>query len=399
MVRKHTKSNDRIEADSRVALSLEPISYDEVGSGNVTYEFFIKSAERGQPKDQFELARIYATGVLAPAIPLDHRKAVKWLRMAIKGDHAEAHCLLGIMYLHGHGGLKKNEDRAISLFEKAAELGSGLGAYCAYHCLQKGHIGFGVAQKAERYLDLAVERNVPKALLFKGLAVGIAAHPDHRDIPNAIQYLERAAALGENRALLSLYRLHFVGFAPETSEEKKLKYLFSAADKGVKEAWSSAADKYFEIGNYKKAKEYYEKIIENGDPIYSESAKSQIEFINSYENNGKSLSNNVTVESKHNNGAEIPPENLSESKSENLGEALSAIFDRADEITASDPRGRPAKGTTYQPKTPVQTRLDADVDSWLNDKSAEPRRYMNSLLRALMEAEKGQIPAAEPSEN
>src|SRR3546814_209559 len=68
------------------------------------------------------------------------------------------------------------------------------------------------------------------------------------------------------------------------------------------------------------------------------------------ENSTQARKEHDTRSYKYDNEAEIPPENLSENKSDNLGEAFSAIFDRAEEISSDAVRGTPARDSGYQKK-------------------------------------------------
>ena len=74
---------------------------------------------------------------------------------------------------------------------------------------------------------------------------------------------------------------------------------------------------------------------------------------------------------------------------------LSNIFERADELSANAVMGTPAKESGYQKKIRANMGLEPDIVDWLKTKNEKHFSYVNSILRALMEAEANQ--KVEPS--
>jgi TPR repeat protein len=63
-------------------------------------EWYLKSAEQGDVKAEFNLAHIYEDGVSAPADPA---QALAWYRKAADQGYAKAQHNLGLMYGKGEG--------------------------------------------------------------------------------------------------------------------------------------------------------------------------------------------------------------------------------------------------------------------------------------------------------
>ncbi len=76
-------------------------------------------AMNGDPAAQALLGRAYYLGV---GEPTNYMKAKQWLDLAAAKNNPDALFFLGLMYEHGHG-VKIDNDRALKLFDQAADLG------------------------------------------------------------------------------------------------------------------------------------------------------------------------------------------------------------------------------------------------------------------------------------
>ena len=84
------------------------------------FDLYARSAEQGNPVAQYNIAMMYANG---EAVNVDYQQAAYWFGKAASQALPAAQYRLGEMYLFGRGGLIKNINKAIELFEKASENG------------------------------------------------------------------------------------------------------------------------------------------------------------------------------------------------------------------------------------------------------------------------------------
>jgi TPR repeat protein len=82
-------------------------------------ELFTRAADAGSPEAQFELAKLYERGIgVAP----DPARALELYRAAADQDFADAINDLGFLYYQGGLGLPRDAQKALALFERAADL-------------------------------------------------------------------------------------------------------------------------------------------------------------------------------------------------------------------------------------------------------------------------------------
>ncbi|MGC9418558.1 MAG: caspase family protein [Rhodovulum sp.] len=79
---------------------------------------FARAAEAGSPEAQFELAKLYETGL---GVPQDEARALDLYRQAAAQDFADALNDLAFMYYQGGLGLPRDQQRALGFFQRAAE--------------------------------------------------------------------------------------------------------------------------------------------------------------------------------------------------------------------------------------------------------------------------------------
>lgn len=82
------------------------------------FEKYARSAELGNAIAQYNLAMMYSNG---ESVYVDYQQAVYWFRKSATQKFAPAEYRLGEMYYFEKGGLPRDLDEAIELFERAAK--------------------------------------------------------------------------------------------------------------------------------------------------------------------------------------------------------------------------------------------------------------------------------------
>jgi hypothetical protein len=93
-----------------------------------------KAADLKDPKAQFRLGQLYASG---QGVPLDFKEAFSWFNKAAKQNDPDAQCSLGFCYATGTG-VKANVDTAASWYLKAARLGHAEAQFKLAACYERG---------------------------------------------------------------------------------------------------------------------------------------------------------------------------------------------------------------------------------------------------------------------
>jgi hypothetical protein len=84
------------------------------------FRLYARSAELGHPVSQYNLAMMYSNG---ESVYVDYQQAVYWFNKSAEQEFPPAQYRLGEMYYFQWGGLPRDLDKAIGLFEKAAKQG------------------------------------------------------------------------------------------------------------------------------------------------------------------------------------------------------------------------------------------------------------------------------------
>ena len=228
-----------------------------------------KAAEQGETSAQFNLGNGYVNGW---GIKKDEVEAVKWYRMAAEQGHSGAQCNLGLCYEKGWG-LAEDKCEAIKWYRKAAEQGLAEGqlnlGYCYHYC-------YGV----EKNVDEALKWYIKSAEQGYKLALyncGIVYLEEKKDYAKVKEFFEKALSQGytpANYGFAELYKngngvpqdgKKAISFYRKVLDDKDSSWLFE----NVYEHSAQMYDENYPFckGIYKdnfKAKEYYEKAIENG---------------------------------------------------------------------------------------------------------------------------------------
>jgi len=93
-------------------------------------------AAKGDPSAESLLGRAYYEGI---GVPRNYSTALFWLNKAVQQNNADAMFFLGLMYEHGWG-VTQDVDRALKLFDQAADLGQGYAKMEAQGMRMQGEI-------------------------------------------------------------------------------------------------------------------------------------------------------------------------------------------------------------------------------------------------------------------
>ncbi len=222
------------------------------------------------PKFITDLGFIYNNGI---GTNKDHDKALYYFEMAEKLEDARGIYYLGHLYL----SLKNDVNKALSLFDKAANLGYVDSMSKLGEIYQEGRYGIEINNElAFEWLKKAGELGDPIALCRVGemYHYGEGKEPDYI---KACDYYEKSAKLGYTVAFLELGIMYKEGKGVEQDYEKAMKLFKKAAYKKRTIAAYFIAEMYVygqgvEI-DLKQAKMWLEKAIEfKGDEGIKEKA-------------------------------------------------------------------------------------------------------------------------------
>ena len=197
-----------------------------------------KLAEEGDVRAQNQLGVMYQQG---SGIEQDIQKAVYWYAKAAEAGNPNAMVNIGAIYLKGNG-VEPDMETAVMWFEKAAAEDNQAALYNLARLYLAGAgvtkdqaKGFEYAKKAaDQSLKSSVfddkEANRKTETGVTGDALILVAGCYHEGIgttPNpklAIEYLERAAKIGNIKACLGLAECYETGDGVEPDPEKAQKY-------------------------------------------------------------------------------------------------------------------------------------------------------------------------------
>lgn len=197
-----------------------------------------KLAKDGDVRAQNQLGVIYQKG---SGIEQDMQKAVYWYAKAAEAGHPTSMANLGAMYLKGNG-VPQDIGTAVTWFEKAAAEGNQA---ALYNLAQLYLSGTGVAKdqaKGFEYAKRAADKVVKSSVFDEdeanrrsetgvtGDALLLVAACYHEgfgtapDLKMAIEYLERAAKIGNIKACIGLAECYETGDGVEPDPEKAQEY-------------------------------------------------------------------------------------------------------------------------------------------------------------------------------
>jgi TPR repeat protein len=145
-------ANDRLAGAVRAALLLAVLALGGCahpqlraadallgGRPEEAFRLLQSEAEAGSPDAQFELGRMYLSGV---GVPQNEVQGILWLRRSADAGFAAAQTVLGVGLIAGTAGLTKDPTEGRRLLERAAEHGIGVAQFFVGAMLLSGGEGF-----------------------------------------------------------------------------------------------------------------------------------------------------------------------------------------------------------------------------------------------------------------
>ena len=186
-------------------------------------EYYRKAADRGS------FFAMYALGLLVEAgrgVPRDDKQAAEWFKKSAERNYPRAKVNLGLLTASGRG-VPRDEKGAVELYKQAAAAGDGVGSYWLAFATLGGH---GVAKddkeaerlfaEAAKNLRQAADRDGPAALKLS-MMYGSGRGGLAKDEKQAVEWLRKAADLGEAMAMFSLARKCDLGTPAVAKDEKE----------------------------------------------------------------------------------------------------------------------------------------------------------------------------------
>ena len=200
-----------------------------------------KAADQGSMAAQESLGIFLAMGIgmeqPAPA------EALEWYKKAAQQGSLDAATNIALMYADGIG-VTKDPAQAMTWFRRAAEGGDATARYNLALIYGRGKEVPQDYKEAVRWLTAAADQNVLPATL--DLAAFYLHPPDGTpaDVARAIQYYEKAAALGSVPAEVTLGNIFANGAQGKPDYEKAVAWYSKAADQGQPDAQFGLALRY-----------------------------------------------------------------------------------------------------------------------------------------------------------
>lgn len=139
--------------------------------------FYREAANSNYPSAQYNLAMIYAEGLLSKP---DYEQAENWYKLAIEQGHYGAMANLARLYLEGHP--RKDLKAAANLMEKSANYGDSIAQY-NLGILYRDGIGLESSlEKAIHWFELSAVQGFPQAQLDLSLCLIIDKNPKVNNI-------------------------------------------------------------------------------------------------------------------------------------------------------------------------------------------------------------------------
>ena len=211
--------------------------------------WYQRAAEKGDPDAQLRLGWMYQWGygvVVNPAVihqlVVDSPEAFKLFLSAAKQGQKSACCTLGWMYDIG-SGIEKNSSEASRWYLKAAELGHNVAQYEMGQRYRTGRdVGKNLSE-AVRWYRKAAEQGNDKAQIALGQSYrrgeGVSL-----DAAEAARWYLKAAEQGNGSAQNNLGWMYDSGTGVEKSHLRAVQWYRKAAEQGNAEAQSNLAGKY-----------------------------------------------------------------------------------------------------------------------------------------------------------
>ncbi|KAH3762219.1 sel1 repeat family protein [Pelomyxa schiedti] len=148
---------------------------------------------------------------------------------------------LGHCYLFGLGGVVKDMNRAVTLYQRSADAGSSLGMVNIAVCFGKGEGVEKDSHHAVALFERASEASDTIGMYNLGVCWGTGSGVDHEDMPNAVRLFQRASDAGNAMAMFNLG----VCCHMEKDTQKAVALYQRATDAGISAAMYSLGECYY----------------------------------------------------------------------------------------------------------------------------------------------------------
>lgn len=194
----------------------------------------LKSIEIQSPQSNYEIGKIYKSGLLhSPPMP-DYDKAYRYFNFAVSGKHPlpEAYAEMGDLCFNGPSDFEVDMRQAESHYLKGAELGNTHCMYMLGFMYQFGYVHHDL-KKAEEYFLLAdVNGDVNSA---HHLAM-LYQQPQLKNYQQAVCYAKKSAYNGKPEGEYIYANLLFLGRGCLPDELEALKFYKKALKHGIVQA-------------------------------------------------------------------------------------------------------------------------------------------------------------------
>lgn len=389
---------------------------------NVSPSFFLRAAEKGGPKEWYELARIYEYGLFEPHLTKDLETALQWYEKAAETGHGKACYRMSSEPFFEALSMRNEPKERLDYLEMSLNwllLGAKTTSECWVRYANQCHSAtvffsiMGKDPKAAKRYQAKCKRAFQTLLKKKQYdSIGYYAElvyntafrktknqeirgnyfvvEDPEDlnitVENAVRMAKQSLENGSLEGLLTLGKAHLYGIGEKKNQRSALRYFKQYAIAG---------------SNGRTAEAILEDLIEQGVSGASKALEAAIEAKNKLV-----LSKHSEVEEeKKRHNSELEREQwvrqgkvvLMPNKEQPPVE-LAELWERADKIfNAAPSRGRPKADDNYEPMLPVKIRLSSDVLDWMKAKGPRYQARLNSLLTAIMQAENGETVAQDPA--
>ena len=176
-------------------------------------EWVTKAANRGDVMAQYNLAATYYEGLYG--IPKDEEKAFFWAEKAANQGDREAQCLLGVCYLTGKG-VTKNLEKSAYWSQKASDQGAPAAQrnMGIFYAMGLGGLKKDVNKALELWKKAAEAGDSEAQYALGSCYAGDVEYYDpdkiYQNMPEAKKWLQKAADQGHERAKETLERLFHI---------------------------------------------------------------------------------------------------------------------------------------------------------------------------------------------
>ncbi len=215
-------------------------------------ELFEEAIEYGCVEANFGLGRLYHYG---EGVKSDSKKAIEYYEKAMEGQALnwvwEATCMIGDIYREGAGQIAQDYDKAMEYYTLAADQGSSFAMFKIGWHLQ---LDLKNLSEAERWYEKAAELGNVRAMN----SLGVMYHNGEGKTQNyskANEWYFKAVALGGRSSMRNLGINYKYGQGVSQNFQEAFNWFYSAAMAGHREAMAQVAFMYFNGQGANKDKE------------------------------------------------------------------------------------------------------------------------------------------------